>query len=217
MYKAIIFDLDGTLLNTSRDICKVLNNSLSAFSLPNISLEKTIEYVGNGAKKLVERAVPEQNKEIVNEVYKHYSAHFAVCDNNLTTLYEGEEEVLKTLKRKGCKLAIITNKPQKATDGVYLKHLSEFNFDLVLGQSETFPLKPEADSTLYAIKKMGVNKSDCLFVGDGETDVLTAKNAGVDCLSVLWGYRDYNTLKKAGAAHFAKSYTELLNFVICGK
>jgi phosphoglycolate phosphatase len=213
MYKGIIFDLDGTLLNTSMDIQKVLNNTLTHFSLPTISLEKTIEYVGNGAKSLVERALPVNCNVKLDEVYAHYVKHFAECDNNLTCLYEGEREVLLKLKAAGVKMAIITNKPQAATDGVYAKHLCYFNFDVVAGQSADCPLKPNPQSTLEAVKLMGLEPHDCLFVGDGETDIQTAKNAGLDCLSVLWGYRPEKLLKEAGATHFVKTYNELYRFV----
>jgi phosphoglycolate phosphatase len=214
MYKVIIFDLDGTLLNTSKDIQAVLNDSLSHFGLPQISLEKTVEYVGNGAKVLVERAMPADRMELFDDVYSYYRVHFAACDNLLTCLYPDEEQVLNQLKGRGVKFAIVTNKPQNATDGVYSKHLSNFDFDCVLGQTDKFPLKPSPLSTQYIIKSLGVLPEDCLFVGDGETDVQTARAAGIDCLSVLWGYRSREQLEKAGATNFAESYKQLLKFVL---
>jgi phosphoglycolate phosphatase len=208
MYKAVIFDLDGTLLNTSKDIHKVLSDTLAHFSLPSISLEQTIEYVGNGAKKLVERAMPQDKLNELQPVYEYYAEHFAACDNSLTCLYEGEEDVLNELKKRGVKLALITNKPQAATDGVYAKHLSKFNFDIVIGQDD-MPLKPNPQSTNWTIEKLGVKKCDCLFVGDGETDVQTAANSGIDCVSVLWGYRSREQLEAAGAKNFVVNYNEL--------
>jgi phosphoglycolate phosphatase len=213
MYKGIIFDLDGTLLNTSLDIHAVLNDSLNHFGLPQISLEKTVEYVGNGAKILVERAIPKDKNYLLEDVYKYYAAHFAACNNDLTCLYDGEEEVLLKLKEKGVKFAIVTNKPQNATEGVYRKHLSHFNFDYVLGQTDKFPLKPSPNSTLFVIDKIGLKACDCLFVGDGETDIETAKNAGVDCLSVLWGYRGEDKLRAAGGRNFVGNYQQLLSFI----
>lgn len=212
MYKAVIFDLDGTLLNTSKDICKVLNTTLSHFSLPNISLEQTIRFVGNGAKKLVERAVP-QGFADTQKVYEYYSKLFANCDNNLTTLYDGADEALREFKASGIKLALITNKPQDATEGVYNKHLSKYCFDLVLGKSDRFELKPNPSSTLFAAQYLGVNIKDCLFVGDGETDVITAKNAGCDGVAVLWGFRTKEQLSLAGANIFAENYKQLIALV----
>lgn len=213
MKKAVIFDLDGTLLDTSKDICRILNFSLRHFALPELSLEKTVEYVGNGAKKLVERALPQGNEGMTEEVYRFYAKHFAECDNSLTRLYEGEDAFLKRLKSDGVKTAIVTNKPQAATDGVYAKLLSAYNFDCVVGQTDEFPLKPDAASTLEIIKILGVDKKDCLFVGDGETDILTAKNAGIDCISVLWGFRTKTQLAAAGAKYFAADYEEIAEFV----
>lgn len=213
MIKTVIFDLDGTLLDTSRDIQKVLNNTLKHFNLPQISLEKTVEYVGNGAKLLIERAIPKSAMVNFDEIYAHYAENFAACDNELTCIYEGEEKVLKNLKKAGIKLAIVTNKPQDATQGVYEKHLKKFGFDFVAGNSQKFPLKPDPTLALYAAQVTGARADECLFVGDGETDVQTALNAKMEHLSVLWGFRSQAQLMSAGAINFAKSYVELENFV----
>ncbi len=214
MYKTVIFDLDGTLLDTSRDICKVLNDTLSHFNLPQITLEKTVEYVGNGAKLLVERAIPKSAMGSFGEIYGYYKTHFAACDNSLTRLYDGEEEVLYSLKNMGVKLAIVTNKPQDATVGVYNKHLKRFDFDFVAGNTQDFPLKPDPALALYAAHSTGAMAEECLFVGDGETDVQTARNAGMDCLAVLWGFRTRAQLIAAGAADFAENYKQLQDFVL---
>lgn len=214
MYKAVLFDLDGTLLNTSRDIQRCLNNALGQFSLPAISLEDAIKFVGNGAKALVERALPENFSGDFDAVYSCYRALFASCDNNLTTLYEGEEEALKLFNARGVKLAIVTNKPQDATDGVYEKLLKGYNFSAVLGGCGKYPLKPEPYIALAAAEILGVTPCECLFVGDGETDVITAQNAKMDCVSVLWGYRTKEQLKVSGATHFAESFKELSQIVL---
>ncbi len=216
MIKAILFDLDGTLLNTSIDIYKTLNESLSVFNLPKVTLADTIKFIGNGAKKLIVRAVGDK-EEYIERVYSDYIVRFAKCGNSSTTLYEGEREFLFAAKKAGIKLAIITNKPQNATEVVCAQLLSEFGFDLIIGMSDRFALKPDPESTLYAINKLETDKKECLFIGDGETDVLTAKNAGVLGISALWGYRDKETLANFGALHFAKDYYELYNFVFNNK
>jgi len=213
MYKLLIFDLDGTLLNTSLDIHAVLNESLKRFDLPELSLEKTLSYVGNGAKLLVERAVGE-NKGLFPAVYGYYAKRFSDIPNDLTVFYEGEEEALKSFQKAGLKIAVVTNKPQKATQKVCEKFFSDYGFYTVIGQSDKFPLKPDPTSTLSIIKALGVEKCECLFVGDGETDVLTAANAGIDCASVLWGYRTKSRLERAGAKLFFSSFGELANFVL---
>lgn len=212
MVKAILFDLDGTLLNTSVDICNTLNESLSLFGLPRVSLENTIKFIGNGAKQLIVRAVGEKTNYI-ERVFSDYVVRFAACGNASTTLYEGEKQFLLAAKRAGIKLAVITNKPQNATDVVCKQFLSEFGFDFIIGMSDRFALKPNPESTLYVMTQLGVNKEEYIFVGDGETDVLTAKNAGITGVSALWGYRDRKTLENNGAVNFANNYDELYKFV----
>lgn len=213
MIKAIIFDLDGTLLDTSRDIHKVLNETLSRFNLPEITVEKTMQYVGNGARKLIERAVGENRKDLWEDVYKDYSVAFANCDNKLTKLYDGEREALEAFTAAGIKLAIITNKPKAATEHVFNEYLANFGFCKVLCQTEQFPLKPNPASTLHVLESFKVKKDECIFVGDGDTDVNCAANAGIKCVSALWGYRSKNQLEAAGASHFAENFANLEKLV----
>ncbi len=208
MVKAVIFDLDGTLLDTLPDIRICLNGCLKEFSLPVLDLDTTKRFVGNGAKKLVERAVGER-ADLVEKVYKLYSERFAVCDTSHTGLFPFEAETLKKLFEGGIKLNIVTNKPQRATDNVYGKYLANFGFSIVLGQTEYYPLKPDPASTLAIMDKLNVKKEECVFVGDGETDVKTARAAGIKCISVLWGYRTKQELTLSGADCFAKNFNEL--------
>lgn len=213
MIKAVIFDLDGTLLNTLGDIYCVLNESLEKFNLPKITFEQAGEFIGNGAKKLVERAVGNRT-DMAQKVYEYYAEKFAECKNERTKLYEGEERALRALTSAGVKLAIITNKPQNATNAVFAKYLAKFGFSEVLGQTEYYPLKPNPASAFAVIEKLSVNKDDCVFVGDGETDVATAEAAGVECISVLWGYRTREQLESAGAKLFAKNFKELTQMIL---
>lgn len=212
MIKAIIFDLDGTLLDTSGDIQYVLNSSLQKFSLPTLSMKKTMEFVGDGARKLIERAVG-QRQDLTDTVYADYMENFVRCDNSRTKLFDGEAETLKWLKEKGIRLAIISNKPQRATERVYDKFLSIYGFCEVLGQTEYYPLKPDPASTLAVLARLGVSGQECLYVGDGDADVATAKAAGLKCLSVLWGFRSREQLERAGATAFAEDFSSLEKFI----
>ena len=213
MIKEIIFDLDGTLLNTLEDIHFVLNYSLQHFGLPCVTIEQTKSFVGNGARRLIESAVGDKSPQLLDEVYSFYSKLFSECGNERTKLYENEEQVLSKLSELGIKFAIVTNKPQRATDNVYTKFLAKFKFNRVLGQTEYYPLKPNPASTLAIIDDFELKKDECIFVGDGETDVLTAKAAGIKCVSALWGYRTKEQLKAAGAEIFAESYFDLLSVI----
>jgi len=209
MIKAVLFDLDGTLLDTSKTIHAVLNKSLEKFSLPPVSLEKTLTFVGDGAKKLVERAVPNRDAELINKVHRAFSEYYAEDKNLLTAPYEGEIQTLNELQSRGIKLAIITNKPQKATENVCKTFFDSVKFDFIAGDSGVFPLKPDPSLTLDIIDKLNLKKDECVFVGDGEADVKTARNAGIKCISVLWGFRSRKALESAGADIFVNSYGEL--------
>ncbi|MDE5722428.1 MAG: HAD family hydrolase [Clostridia bacterium] len=213
MIKAVIFDLDGTLLNTLGDICSVLNESLEKFNLPKVTFNDAKRFIGNGAKVLIERAVGDRI-DMRQKVYNYYIERFAKCNNEFTELYHGEEKVLTALKDAGIKLALITNKPQDATDAVYVKFLAKFGFSEVLGQTEYYPLKPNPASTFEVLSRLGVEKTECVFVGDGETDVETAKAAGIRCISVLWGYRSREQLEVVGADEFCENFNELANRIL---
>lgn len=216
MYKAIFFDLDGTLLDTSPDICKTVNEALSAFGCPPITLRQTIKFIGNGARKLIERAVPEQFSYKTDEICALYLRLFAACDNSLTELYRGEREFLQKLSRSDIRTAVITNKPDDATKNVCAKLLSDYRFDYIGGQTPGAPLKPDPAKTLELIEKWGLKAEDCVFVGDGETDVMTAVNAGTHCISVLWGYRPESELRAAGGKIFVHDFRELSDEIFKG-
>ena len=208
MLKAVLFDLDGTLLDTLPDIRASLNVTLQKFGYPEVTPEQARLYVGNGAKKLVERALP-QGAPDLEEVYEDFRARYAQSDNSLTRLYEGEREVLSFLVGRGVKLAVITNKPQEATKKCVEQFFPRSLFSFVAGDSGLFPCKPDPALARYCALSLRVSPAECAFVGDGETDVLTAKNAGMTGIAVLWGYRSRERLEEAGANLFCGSFPEL--------
>lgn len=216
MYKLILFDLDGTILDTVPDIKFVLNQTLKYFGLPEVSGNEVKAFVGDGAYMLVKRACGNLPEEEVKKVHAYYAEKFAECDNSRSQIFGGEDRLLTRLKESGVKVAIITNKPHRATLNVYDKFFKKYSFFFVQGQCEGAALKPDPEVVLRAITLSGFDKSECLFVGDGETDIQVAKNAGVDCASVLWGYRSRAQLEAAGAELFVESFDEL-GQIIFGK
>ena len=199
-------------MNTAPDILRVLNRSLEKFSLPKVDLDSLYMMVGDGAHKLIERAVPSDRQQLVEDVYRDYIPAFAACDNANTVLYPGEGEVLTRLKKAGVKLCVLSNKPQAAAENVCADKLGSYGFDIVLGQGG-FPLKPDPAGAEYIMRSLGVKREECVFTGDGETDVRTARNAGMSCISVLWGFRSRGALERAGATVFAENYTQYLQIL----
>lgn len=211
--RAVLFDLDGTLLDTLPDIARSLNETLLFYGYPACPLAQVRMYVGDGAKKLVERALPAGAAD-VEEVYAAFRERYGKSDHGLTAPYLGMHEALTELRARGMKLAVITNKPQEAAKACVEKFYGGL-FDFVGGDSGMFPCKPDPSLSRYCALTLRVPMGECLFVGDGEADVRTAKSAGMRCVSVLWGYRTREQLAAAGADSFISSPAELRNF--CGK
>ncbi|MDE7087174.1 MAG: HAD family hydrolase, partial [Clostridia bacterium] len=180
MYKAVIFDLDGTLVDSLDSIWYVLTLTLKHFGLPAVTHAQVKSYIGNGARELVRLAIGEENADRLDEILTYYKKEYAADDNSCVKLFKGEKGLLKKLKAQGVKIAIFTNKPQAATLNTVEKFFEKFGLDCVQGQEDGLPLKPSPEGVYKIIEKLGVNGKDCLFVGDGETDVETAKNAGMD-------------------------------------
>ena len=208
MLKAVFFDLDGTLLNTIPDIHACINASLEKFGYPTIDEAHTQAYVGDGAKLLVERALPAHCPDL-EAVFADFHARFAADSSERTHLYPDELTVLCALKARGFRLAVITNKPQDAADAVLKKFFPAGTFDFVGGDTGMFPCKPDPSLARYAALRLHLSPAECAFVGDGEPDARVAQNAGMYGISVLWGYRTRSQLEGAGATVFADSFLAL--------
>lgn len=214
MDKLVIFDLDGTLLDTLPDLAYNVNKMLEHFMLPTVTTEDVRRYIGNGARKLVERSVGGiKDEKLFEEYFSYYNKLYDASKSSKTKFFDGIPKVLREFKRRGYKLAICTNKPQTPTENVYEQFFKEFEFDMVVGLSDKVVRKPDPSATLDIINKLGVQKENVYFVGDGETDVMTAKNAGVKSVAVLWGYRDKQELQDAGANIFALKPLDLINLI----
>lgn len=210
--KLVIFDLDGTLIDTVADLSDAVNAALSVFGFPIRSYEEVVSFVGNGTLKLIERALPDDkhdDKELASAVHEaftnHYSGHYA----DKSAVYDGIPEVLSSLKSRGIKLAVLSNKPDrftKALIGMFFPNV----FDTVLGSGENTPRKPDPTGELGIIRSFGLMLDECLHVGDSDTDIKTAHNAGVKAVGCTWGFRPKSTLEEAGADWIADKPEDMI-------
>ena len=213
MKKLVIFDLDGTLLYTLEDINKSLNYVLEKHGYRAVSVEETEKMVGYGAKNLIAQASLESGEKL-EELFIELTAVMKECDNSLTVLYKGLNETLIALKNQGVKLAIVSNKPDVAVKEIYNQKLKEYDFNYVAGANPNlYPVKPNGQCVEYCLNALNVDKKDAVYVGDSEVDVETAKNAGIDCISVLWGYRKKPDIEKVGGSNFVSKTSELFGAI----
>ena len=205
MKTGIIFDLDGTLMDSLTDICISVNHMLDHFGLPQRSHAQIRRLVGNGARNLVARVLPGKDTDpSVEQALAVYMAHYdAHCTEN-TFPYAGIPELLARLKDI-CPLAIVSNKPHSSVTELCRVHFPDI---YALGTVDGLPRKPAGDMVWHAMKQIGIDR--CIYVGDSEVDVETARNAGAACVSVLWGFRDRRELEAAGASRFCEKTEELL-------
>ena len=213
MNKLIIFDLDGTLIDSLPDIYDCVNLTLDHFNKPLRQKSEIRQFIGNGARNLIKQSFNGIDGAELDERLAYYNNIYTNGGSPKTCLFDGVAEMLFELKEKGYKLAILTNKPQMTTEKVYEKYLSQFNFDMVVGQSGSVKCKPDPTATLNILKTLNVERENTIFIGDGETDVLTSQNAGVKNISVLWGYRDKDQLEKAGATNFANQIKDIFTLI----
>ncbi len=204
MKTAILFDLDGTLLDSLGDLTDSVNHTLASYGCPERTLDEIRAFVGNGARELVRLALPgREDDPPVDEALAAYQAYYATHSRIKTAPYAGIMEALEVISRR-YPVAIVSNKPDKAT-----KLLSREMFGGIpaWGESPDCTRKPAPDMVHKAMAALGADK--CIYVGDSEVDVATARNAGVPCLSVLWGFRDKACLIEAGATHFCEHPSEM--------
>lgn len=212
-YKAVIFDLDGTLLNTLEDLRDSVNYSLQKFGYPSRTLSEIRNFVGNGIGKLIHRALPSEVSESeFQKVFDTFKSYYADHCNIKTRPYDGIMPLLERLKKEGYKLAIVSN---KADFGVKALNRDYFNslIDVALGEREGFRRKPEPDTVFAALEMLDVSKSETVYVGDSDVDIKTAHNSGLDCISVDWGFRDRTFLIENGAETIVSTPEELIDLL----
>ena len=214
-YKAAIFDLDGTLLDTLDDLHAMVNHTMDVFSFPRRTREEVRCFVGNGVDKLIELSVPgglenPQYSDAIKECRTYYAAN---SEGKFTKPYDGILELIDKLNDAGIKVAVVSNKIHPATVKLCEKHFPTIEHAYGEREAEGIRRKPHPDMVYYAAERLGVELSECVYIGDSEVDVITSKNAGVDCISVLWGFRDREMMEEYGATIFAENTDELFAMI----
>ena len=210
MSKAILFDLDGTLVNSIYDIAAAMNHALESLDQPTFTTEQYYKMVGNGMKNLCRRALAADRQDLLEELLKRYNARYLAhcCDE--TRVYDGVPQLLRELKSRGYKLALITNKPAGQAKNVMDTLLPDVPLDVIWGQQPPFAVKPDPAVYFHVCKLLGVRPEETVYCGDSDVDILTARNSGLPCISVLWGFRDRDFLIQHGAETFISAPSELL-------
>ncbi len=211
-YDTYIFDLDGTLLDTLTDLAASTNYALRTHGMPEHSIDDVRRFVGNGVRKLMERAIPngEANPDF-EATFATFREHYMHHSLDTTRPYPGIPEVLAELKARGFRLAVVSNKMMAATVEL-CRHFFPDTIEVAIGEHEAEGIrkKPAPDTVFAALRELGVEKSGAVYVGDSDVDVQTAANSGLPCISVLWGFRDRDFLIQHGAKTFIFAPSELL-------
>lgn len=214
--KACIFDLDGTLTDTLESLAYSVKASLKELGLPEITTDQCRQFIGNGARRLMECALLAAGDVQLLQIEEGMKVYGRIFDANCTyhvTPYDGITQTLKCLKEKEIKLAVLSNKPHAQTVKVVKEIFGAELFNRVQGQKEGIGRKPDPEGVSILLNEMQVEPEECLYIGDSEVDVQTALNAGVKCIAVSWGFRSRDILADAGAEHIIDVPEELLQYV----
>lgn len=201
-YDTYIFDLDGTLLATLNDLAASCNYALRTHGMAERTIDEVRRFVGNGVRKLMERAIPDgdSNPEF-DETYATFRKHYLEHSLDTTQPYPGVMDMLARLKASGKGIAVVSNKFYAATQELCRHFFGEY-VEVAIGEREDIRKKPAPDTVIEALKQLGATREGSVYIGDSDVDVMTAKNSGMPCISVLWGFRDRDFLVEHGATTF---------------
>ena len=210
-YKTYIFDLDGTLLDTLQDLASSVNYALRHHHMPEHSIDDIRRFVGNGVRLLMERSVPDgaANPQF-ESTFATFREYYMLHSLDTTCPYEGISEVIRELKERGCRLAVVSNKMMTATQELVAHFFPEIEVAIGEHEAEGIRKKPAPDTVFEALRRLGVAQDEAVYVGDSDVDLQTARNAGLPCISVLWGFRDRDFLLQHGATTLIEHPRELL-------
>ncbi len=213
-FETILFDMDGTVLDTLRDLWASTNAVLREFGYPERTMEEIRSYVGNGAENQIRRALPEgTDAQTLADALARYRAHYAAHCRDHTTPYAGVAEMLRELSAAGKKLAVVSNKPDAAVRLLNGEHFASL-IPVAVGETPERRRKPAPDTVFAALEALGAAKDGAVYVGDSEVDVLTAKNAGLPLIAVSWGFRSRAALSAAGAEVIADTPEEVVRLCL---
>lgn len=214
MINTIIFDLDGTLLNTIDDISDSMNSTLTHFNKPRRTLAEIKSFVGNGARQLVKLSVPTNtSEEEVDDIFNYYLNHYKENIQKKTRPYDGVFELLEALHIEGYNLAILSNKPDNGVKELNKQYFSTY-ITYAFGETAGIPKKPAKDGVLRAISAMNVDINSCIYVGDSEVDVMTAKNSNIPSIACTWGFRTRDELILHNPTYLVDKPLEILDLII---
>jgi len=213
--RIVIFDLDGTLVNSIYDLKDCVNMALSNANLPQNSLKEYYTFVGNGIENLLRTSMREQgnNDELYKLIRKDFDSLYEKHCNDKTVAYDGVADLLYKLKAKGYATAVLSNKAHRFVGAILEKCFPSHTFDAAWGQQEGIKRKPDGEGVKKLLELLGYSKEECVYIGDSDVDVITAKNADVDMIGVLWGFRDKEELISTGAKYIAADTEELFGII----
>jgi len=212
--KCCIFDLDGTLVDSLQDLANATNSALVSLGFPIHDVEKYKQFIGSGVEKLIERVLPKKycTNEYKQKMRVIFDENYNRCCVDFTKPYKGIREILTELKKHNLILAVVTNKPDDLAKKI-LNNLLPGIFDNIYGNTIGIPTKPSPDLCLQVVENNNIKACDCVFIGDSDVDMLTAKNAHMTSVGVTWGFRTRNELKTAGANYIIDKPIELINIL----
>ena len=211
-FSTYIFDLDGTLLDTLGDLAASVNYALRTHGMPEHSIDDVRRFVGNGVRKLMQRAIPDgETNPDFEATFATFRQYYMAHSLDTTRPYDGIPETLAALKARGCRLAVVSNKMMAATQEL-IRHFFPDTIEVAIGEDEAAGIrkKPAPDTVFAALRQLGVGKEGSVYVGDSDVDIQTAANAVLPCISVLWGFRNRDFLIQHGAKTFISAPSELL-------
>ena len=212
-YELIIFDMDGTILDTLEDLKNSMNHTLKLHNMPERTLDEIRSFVGNGIRRLIELAVVEGTcSEKIDEIHKDFMKHYEVHCADFTRPYNGVKDLIKNLRNRGYKTAVVSNKADAAVQDLCIQYFPGL-FDLAIGERPEIAKKPAADMVNLALEQLQVSKENAVYIGDSDVDVATARNSNLDMIAVDWGFRTRKFLMEQGAETIVSNPEEILELV----